>query len=199
MVVLPEPVGPGHQDDPVGQADQSCGTRRGCRWSMPTLSRSSMTTERSRIRTTTLSPNIVGKHADAEVDGVAADGQADAAVLRQAPLGDVQVGHDLDARGDGEGQVPRRRDHFVEHAVGPDADLELVLERLEVQVAGPVANRQQEHHVQAACARGAVGHGFGAGRDRWRPAFKRMGLRGSALRRTRCRRSAVSTLSPVPA
>src|SRR6185437_15009022 len=32
--------------------------------------------------------------ADAHVDGVAADVQFDAAVLRQAPFGDVEVGHD---------------------------------------------------------------------------------------------------------
>ena len=73
-----------------------------------------MTTERSRIRITTLSPNMVGKHADAQIDGVPAHGQPDAAVLRQAALGDVQVGHDLDPRGDGEGQVPRRRHHLVQ-------------------------------------------------------------------------------------
>ena len=73
-----------------------------------------MTTERSRIRMTTLSPNIVGKHADAQIDRVAADGQTDAAVLRQAALGDVQIGHDLDARRDGERQVARRRNHLVQ-------------------------------------------------------------------------------------
>ena len=63
-----------------------------------------------------------GQHADAQIDRVAADGQLDAAVLRQPPLGDVEIGHDLDAGGDGERQVPRRRHHFVQHAVGLDAD-----------------------------------------------------------------------------
>ena len=94
---------------------------------------------------------------------MAADGQADAAVLGQAALGDVQVGHDLDARGDGEGQVARRRHHLVEHAVGTDADLELVLERLEVQVAGVVLDGQQQDHVQQLADRGAVGQGLDAG------------------------------------
>ena len=97
-----------------------------------------MTTERSRIRMTTLSPNMVGSTLTRRSTGWPPTRQPDAAVLRQAPLGDVEVGHDLDARGDGEGQVPRRRHHLVEHAVGADADLELVLERLEVQVAGVV-------------------------------------------------------------
>ena len=63
-----------------------------------------------------------GQHGDAQVDRMAADGQLDAAVLRQAPLGDVEVGHDLDAGGDGEGQVARRRHHFIQHAVGLDAN-----------------------------------------------------------------------------
>ena len=43
---------------------------------------------------------------DAEVDVAALDRQPDAAVLRQALLGDVEVGHDLDARDDA-GDHPR--------------------------------------------------------------------------------------------
>ena len=43
--------------------------------------------------------------------------------------------------------MARWRDHLVQHAVGPDTDLELVLERLEVHVAGLVLDRQQQHHV----------------------------------------------------
>ena len=39
--------------------------------------------------------------ADAQVDVPAVDHGADAAVLGQAALGDVQVGHDLEARDDG--------------------------------------------------------------------------------------------------
>ena len=104
-----------------------------------------------------------GQHADAEIDRVAADGQLDAAVLRHAALGDVEIGHHLDAGGDREGQMARRRHHFVQHAVGLDADAELVLERLEVQVAGVVLDRQQQHHVEQLADRGAVGQGFDAG------------------------------------
>jgi hypothetical protein len=39
-----------------------------------------------------------GQRAHAHVDGAAADAQRDAAVLRQALFGDVQLGHDLQAR-----------------------------------------------------------------------------------------------------
>ena len=155
-----------------------------------------MTTERSRIRITTLSPNMVGSTLTREVDRVPAHGQPDAAVLRQAPLGDVQVGHDLDARGDGEGQVPRRRHHLVQHAVGADADLELVLERLEVQVAGVVLDRQQQHHVQQLAHRGAVGQGLDAGQvDR---AASSPSPATAAASSASCSMSAisVSTLSP---
>ena len=50
---------------------------------------------------TIFSPNSVGQHADAEVHLlVAADLELDAAVLRQAALGDVERRHDLEARGD---------------------------------------------------------------------------------------------------
>ena len=48
---------------------------------------------------TTDSPNMVGRTADAEVDRLVVDVQLDAAVLGHAALGDVQVGHDLDAAG----------------------------------------------------------------------------------------------------
>src|SRR5207253_586319 len=55
--------------------------------------------------------------ADAHIDGIAADVELDAAVLGESALGYVEVGHDLDARGDGHGEMTRRRDHFIEHAV----------------------------------------------------------------------------------
>ena len=148
----------GDEDDAVGLVDQLAElgehVRRPCR----PCSRSSETTVRSSTRMTTLSPNMVGKDADAHVDRVAADVQLDAAVLRQAALGDVEVGHDLDAAGDGRGQVARRRHHFVEHAVAAVAHLVFVFERLEVDVAGLVLDGQQQHHVDELADRGGVGH-----------------------------------------
>jgi len=65
--------------------------------SMPTLFQVEADHRRSSTRIDDLSPNIVGSHADAHVDRVAADVQLDAAVLGQAALGDVEVRHDLDA------------------------------------------------------------------------------------------------------
>ena len=89
-----------------------------------------------------------GQHADAKVHRVAADVELDSAVLRQPPLGNVEFRHDLDTRGDCVGQMPRRRHHLVQHAVGTDADFELILEGLEVDVAGLILDRQQQHHVE---------------------------------------------------
>ncbi len=88
-----------------------------------------------------------GQDADAQVHLMTADVQLDAPVLRQTALGDVEIGHDLDAAGDSHRQVARGRHHLVEHAVAAIAHLVLVLERLEVDVAGLVLDRQQEHHV----------------------------------------------------
>ena len=102
------------------------------------------------------------QHADAEVDRLVVDVQLDAAVLRHAALGDVQVGHDLDARADGGGDVRRRRHHLVEDAVDAVAHLELVLERLEVDVRGLVLDRLQEHEVDQL----ADGVGVGGALDR---------------------------------
>ena len=62
--------------------------------------------------------------------------ELDAAVLRQALLGDVQLGHDLQARDDRRLEVlDLRRDRgFHQHAVNAVADAQLVLERLDVDV-----------------------------------------------------------------
>ena len=82
---------------------------------------------------------------------------ADAPVLRQAALGDVQVGHDLEARDHRQGQVLGRRRHLVERAVHAVADLELGLERLEMNVAGAVLDRLEQDQVHEADDRGLVG------------------------------------------
>ena len=77
------------------------------------------------------------QHGDAEVHVLAgAELELDAAVLRQAPLGDVERRHDLDARGDGVLELERRLHDLFEHAVDAVADAEHLLEGLEVDVAG---------------------------------------------------------------
>ena len=85
--------------------------------------------------------------AHAQVDGVAGHGDRDAAVLRDAALGDVEVRHDLDARDDGGGHRDVRRLHLVEGAVHAVADLEVVFEGLDVDVGRAVHDALVEDHV----------------------------------------------------
>ena len=99
-----------------------------------------------------------GQGRDPDVDAVAAQGELDLAVLRQPALGDVEVGHDLDAAGDRRRQVARGRHQLVEDAVDPVPHLVLLLERLEVDVRRLVLDRQQEHHVQQLAHRRGLGH-----------------------------------------
>ena len=72
--------------------------------------------------------------AHAQVEFLALHAQHDAAVLRQTPFRDVELGHDLDARDHRCGQVRRRRFDFLEHAVHAQSHLQPILERLDVDV-----------------------------------------------------------------
>ena len=65
---------------------------------------------------------------DAEVDRLAGDLERDAAVLRDAALGDVEVGEDLHARGDGrDGAAGDRSAASLEHAVDAVADAHVLV------------------------------------------------------------------------
>ena len=68
---------------------------------MPSLFRSSDTTERSSTRMTTLSPNIVGRMLTRMSTGLPPTFSSMRPSCGSAALGDVEVGHDLDAAGDG--------------------------------------------------------------------------------------------------
>src|SRR5258706_7333041 len=80
---------------------------------------------------------------DTHVDFFAATAHVNAAVLRQAPLGDVHVGHDLDARDDGRLKTFELWRHWrlVQHAVHSVTDAQIVLHRLQVNVGRPFAKR----------------------------------------------------------
>ena len=107
------------------------------------------------------------QHADTQVDRVAADGQFDPTVLRQTPLGNVQVRHHFDASRDRKRQVTWRRHQFVQHTVRFDANPKLVFERLEVNVAGVFFDRGEQNHVEQLANRRAVGHRFHTGQFDW--------------------------------
>jgi hypothetical protein len=74
---------------------------------------------------------------DADVHAPAAQGHADSPVLGQPPLGDVHLGHDLDARSHRGLQAPGRGLLLEEDAVDAIPDAQGVLERLDVDVGRP--------------------------------------------------------------
>ncbi len=98
-----------------------------------------------------------GNGGHAEVDLRAAHGQLDAAVLRQAALGDVQPGHDLDARGDGRGQSAGGAIDLVQHAVVAVAHAQPVLEGLEMDVGRLGLHRAGDDLVDQADHRRLAG------------------------------------------
>jgi hypothetical protein len=58
-----------------------------------------------------------GHRGNAQVQLLAPHAVHDAAVLRQPPLGDVELGHDLDTADHGRGGLGRGRLHFLQYAV----------------------------------------------------------------------------------
>ena len=118
----------GDQHDAVRQVDQLAGTSCTCRGSMPTLAR--LNTMRRLVEETHDDAFAVDHRddRDADVDLAAVDAHLDAAVLRQALLGDVEPGHDLEAADDGrlEAVDLRRQGLRLQHAVDAVADAQVV-------------------------------------------------------------------------
>ena len=84
---------------------------------------------------------------DTQIDFLAGDADAEAAVLRQAALGDVEAGENLDARGDRQLQRLRRRAGLDEVAIDAVAELELLLEGLDVNIRRLLLERLDEDQV----------------------------------------------------
>ncbi len=91
-----------------------------------------------------------GQGGNAEIDFAAEDVDLDAAVLRQAALGDIELGHQLQARDDGGLEFARRRVLIEEHAIHAEADAEFLFERLDVDVAGALFDGLRDHGVHQA-------------------------------------------------
>jgi hypothetical protein len=71
-------------------------------------------------------------------------------------LGDVDAGHDLDARGQRRHHAARHRVQLVQHAVDPVAHPHVVLGGLQVQVGGPVLDGLLDQVVHVPHDRGVV-------------------------------------------
>ncbi|MNU57728.1 hypothetical protein D3C71_468530 [compost metagenome] len=84
------------------------------------------------------------------VDRPPAHAQRDAAVLRQALFGDVQVRHDLDARDQRGMQGLARRHHIAQGAVHAVAHHGVGFERFDVDIAGAVARGLREQRIDHA-------------------------------------------------
>jgi hypothetical protein len=73
--------------------------------------------------------------------------QGDAAILRLAPLGDVELGQYLQPRRHTGGEPLRHPVSHVQHAVDAVADDQLILLRLDMDVAGPILGCLEDHRV----------------------------------------------------
>ena len=108
-----------------------------------------------------------GQGADAEVELLLASAevhlQHDAAVLRQALFADVELGHDLHARGDGVLQLERRRHDALQHAVNTEAHAEFFFVGLDVNVAGAALHRIGQDQVDQLDDGRFVGRSFQIG------------------------------------
>ena len=100
MVVFPHPVGPVTSTMPKGLwiAFMKCSRARGLE---PQLGQVEGQVRLVQDAEHDLLAEDGGKGADAQVDGPLHDADLDAPVLRHAPLGDVEIGHDLQAGDDG--------------------------------------------------------------------------------------------------
>jgi hypothetical protein len=130
VVVLPEPVGPVTSRMPCGSISTS---RNSQCVLLETQRKSSATPPLSRIASppTRRASSAPWTRAGRSPCPAHAAG---CAVLRQAALRDVEVGHDLDPRNHRRGQPLGRRLHIVQHAVDAIPDVQLVLERLDVDI-----------------------------------------------------------------
>ena len=105
---------------------------------------------RSSRRSTTLSPNMVGTVLTRRSSSRALQAHADAAVLRAAALGDVQLRQQLDAADDRLVQLRRRLGGGAQHAVHAKARREPAAVRLQVDVAGARVVRVADEQVHVA-------------------------------------------------
>jgi hypothetical protein len=70
--------------------------------------------------------------------------------LRKALFGDVQLRHDLDPRSNRIAELHGRAHDVVENPVDAVANPELLLVRLDVNIAGALLNRRHQHDVDQA-------------------------------------------------
>ena len=95
---------------------------------------------------------------DPEVNLLPFHPEHDPPVLREAPLGDVQLGHDFEPGDDRRLEAFRGRFHVVQHAVDPVPHPEMILERFQVNVRGPPFDGPGDDQVHETDDRTFGGH-----------------------------------------
>ena len=105
--------------------------------------------------------------ADAQVDLAPPGSDREPAVLREAPLGDVHVAHDLQSGDDRRLHLLGCRRHLLQHAVDAEADADIALARLDVDVRCVVRDRLVEQQVDVPHERRVRRRGDRARGCRW--------------------------------
>ena len=91
---------------------------------------------------------VLGRHAgDAHVDVLLPHLDVEAAVLRQAPLGDVEPRHQLEALSHRRGYLGVGLGLRLQKAVDPEADVQSLLVRFDVDIGCPRLDRVLEHRL----------------------------------------------------
>ncbi len=94
-----------------------------------------------------LLPMDRGQNGDTQIDFLAGDADAEAPVLREAALGDIQAGENLDAGGDRQLERLGRRTRLDQRAIDAVAQLERLLEGLDVNIGSLFLERLHEDEV----------------------------------------------------
>ena len=143
---FPDPVGPVTSTAPFGRLIASW--NRFCSPScIPSESRPPTTTPLSRMRITTPSPLTRGRVTTRISTRLPFELKREAAVLWDALLGDVEVGHDLDPRDDAVGHPFLDGGRRSEHAVDAEQDMRVALLRVHVDVRGAMLDRLRDERV----------------------------------------------------
>ena len=180
VVVLPEPVGPVTSTMPCGwrtsrSKDLSTSPL------MPRPSSVNFDSLLSSSRSTARSPCALASVDTRTSMARPPTRKRDAAVLRQALFGDVELGHDLQPADQRRMQRAVGLHHLAQAAVDAEAHRAAALVGLDVDVAGAVLHRLRQQRVEHADDRRVVAgfeqvfhrrqvlHQRGSGRPRFRP------------------------------
>ena len=147
---------PGDQDDPVGIGERAAQQLFGRRIEpeVREIEPGVLLVEQAQHHPLA---RAAGQRRDAHVDQLAAERQSDPPVLRHAPFGDVEPGHDLDPADQHRRDVRRHPQLFLQHPVDPHPHHQRGLVRLDVDIRDALAQPFGDQAVDQADRGGIVG------------------------------------------